>query len=217
VSLRSHLNGLGWLITASIAAACILTADAACAADYVKVGSDTITVTGEIQLGDEVKFRAAVSEIDRSDLKQGGVIMLLDTPGGNVFAAKQIAAGILSARSKGIPTTVVVPAGSVCASSCVVIFAAATHRTVEIGGTKDGVRVPSAALYVHTVSLNDHETTETMAASVDLARLMKEIGTPDSVLAKLVLTGSRDGARLDAKDLRDWKNTTIMPFEGFNR
>ena len=132
----------------------------------------------------------------------------------NGFAAEQIAAGMLVARSKGIPTTVMRAGRSVCASSCVIIFAAASHRIVEIGGTRDGVRVPSAALYVHAVAANGEETDGTMAASVELARIMKEIGTPASVLAKLLLTSSRDGTRLDAKDLSTWENTTIMPFKG---
>jgi hypothetical protein len=197
-----------------VAAASLLAGYPASAADYRKVGSDLIAVTGEIQFGDEAKFRMAVSQIDRADLKQAGVILLVDTPGGNVFAARQIAVGMLHARSKGISTTVMVQAGSVCASSCVIIFAAASSRIVEVGGTRDGQRIPSGALYVHTIAANGAETEWTMAASVELARVMKEMGTPASVLAKLLLTGSRDGTRLDAKDLGAWKRTTLIPFGG---
>jgi len=53
-----------------------------------------------------------------------------------------------------------------------------------------------------------------MAASVELARVMKEVGTPDPVLAKLLLTGTRDGKRLDARDLKGWDNTVLVPFHG---
>ncbi|MDL2407329.1 hypothetical protein PY650_16985 [Rhizobium calliandrae] len=140
--------------------------------------------------------------------------MFVDTPGGNVYAARQIAAGMFSAQAKGIPTTIVVRAGSVCASACVVMFAAATKRVVEVGGTRGGQHIPSGALYVHTLAIDGTETTATMAASVELARVMKEAGTPSAVLAKLLLTGSRDGARLDASDLRSWENTILVPFQG---
>jgi hypothetical protein len=43
---------------------------------------------------------------------------------------------------------------------------------------------------------------------------MKEVGTPDPVLAKLLLTGTRDGKRLDARDLKGWDNTVLVPFHG---
>jgi len=85
---------------------------------------------------------------------------------------------------------------------------------VEVGGTKDGKRIPSGALYVHTLAIDGNETEATMAASVELARVMKEVGTPDPVLAKLLLTGTRDGKRLDARDLKSWDNTVLVPFHG---
>jgi hypothetical protein len=202
------------LTAIAIAAASFLAAVPANSADYRKVDFDTVAISGPIEFGDETKFRTAVSKVTRTQLTDAGVILLVDTPGGNVYAARQIAAGILSARIKGIPTTLVVRAGSVCASSCVVMFAAATTRIVEVGGTKDGKRIPSGALYVHTLAIDGNETEATMAASVELARVMKEVGTPDPVLAKLLLTGTRDGKRLDARDLKSWDNTVLVPFHG---
>lgn len=183
-------------------------------ADYRKVDVDAISVTGPIEFGDETKFKVAVSEISKDKLTNAGVVLIVDTPGGNIYAARQIAAGMLSARIKGIPTTIVLRAGSICASSCVVMFAAATTRIVEVGGTTGGKRIPSGALYVHTLAIDGNETEATMAASVELARVMKEVGTPDPVLAKLLLTGTRDGRRLDASDLKSWDNTILVPFQG---
>ena len=185
----------------------------ASAADYTKVRPDAIAVVGSIAFGDEAKFKAAISQIDRTDLTEDGVTIFVNSPGGNVFAAWQMAGGMLHARDLDIQTTVIVPAGAICASACVVLFAAASHRVVGIGGMKNGQRIPSAGLYVHTNALNGQETRETLAQSVELARVMKEIGTPDTVLAKLLLTGSREGTRLDGKDLSVWANTTIAPFK----
>jgi hypothetical protein len=203
------------LVPVLIAAAFFVSAAPARSAEYRKVSQDTIAITGPIDAGDETKFREAVSQIKRADLKQAGVILLANTPGGNIYAARQIAIGIAAAQSKGFTSTMVVRAGSVCASACVLMFAAATNRIVEVGGTQGGQRIPSGALYVHRLVIDGgNETEATKVESVALAQIMKEIGTPDAVLAKLLVTGSRKGARLDASDLRAWKNTTLIPFQG---
>jgi hypothetical protein len=98
----------------------------------IKLGSGgALTVTGTIMPGSAVTFAAEVESFAEY-IKT----VALDSPGGSVVDALEIGRLI---RDKGFATSVA--AGSLCASSCPLVFAGGTER----------IAAPSAALAVHQI------------------------------------------------------------------
>jgi hypothetical protein len=98
----------------------------------VKLGSGgALTVTGTIMPGSAATFAAAVDSYGEY-IKT----VALDSPGGSVMDALEIGRLI---RAKGLTTSVA--AGSLCASSCPLVFAGGTQR----------LATPTSALAVHQI------------------------------------------------------------------
>jgi len=79
-------------------------------------GAKIITVTGELELGDERRFSNIA-------VQAKGAVVLFDSPGGSVPAAIQIGKAI---RLEGFAT--VVPEGSTCASACALAWLGGVAR-----------------------------------------------------------------------------------------
>lgn len=93
-------------------------------------GPPTIRMSGKIVAGDAARFRSLVDNI-------GGIVDIieLDSPGGLVNEAFQIAAVIDEVQKRTGQVTAVVRGGNTCASVCaMIIYIAANRHTVEVGG-----------------------------------------------------------------------------------
>ena len=87
-------------------------------------GRTFVDLVGEIQPNDEKAFQQTIDGVH--DIMQRNVIVTLSGPGGNAFAAMKIGEFI---HTRGWATYV--PSGTLCASSCGIIWLAGTPRYIE--------------------------------------------------------------------------------------
>ncbi|MEQ1956436.1 ATP-dependent Clp protease proteolytic subunit [Mesorhizobium yinganensis] len=121
--------------------------------------------------------------------------IFLNSPGGNFDAGIELAEFI---RRWGIHTVVGETDG--CASICVAIFAAGSNK----------VAFPTSRIGVHSASFVDAYTGqsgEALETTVLIARYMKQLGTPDTVITKMILTPGDDITWLTAND---WPGLEII-------
>ena len=174
---------------------CIGTAGIADAATFAQTGSG-IRMTGDIKQGDAEQLRSLLGRLD----KAGVVIaqVTLDSPGGDSRNAVEMADMI---REKGFRT--VVGAAGYCASACVTMFAGGLKRAVFSDSI---LGVHSARMVVKDANGNDVlvDNKDAVTATVELARKMKKLGAPASVVGKMLSTPGASIAWLDAADLAAW-------------
>jgi len=120
----------------------------------------------------------------------------LDSPGGNVLEADDIAVAV---RRMKLP--VIVTNGSECSSACFLIFAAASHRYVGV----------DALIGVHSAEENGKETAGSMALTTAMAREAAEFGVPAAIIGKLVQTPPERATWLTPSDLASMGATVIDP------
>lgn len=108
---------------AVVAAAALAAAPVSAAIEHSTLadGSEGIYVTGEIQLGDENRFRALADQ-------HPDAVVYLESPGGAVVAAVEIGKLI---REKDYATAVL--AEGTCTSSCALVWLAGTRRYLAPG------------------------------------------------------------------------------------
>ena len=116
------------------------------------------------------------------------VTIRLNSNGGNLLESAVIADIVRKAK---ISTSVL--SNATCASGCFVIFAAGqekfAHYTAQIG--------------VHGASdEKGQETIQSSAATVGMARIVKELGVPASIVGKMVVTPPDQMVWLTVDDLR---------------
>lgn len=164
------------------------------AAKFATPNDRSIVVTGRIDQGDEAYFLSSLSR-----LRRGGTIEVdLNSPGGSVLAAMKIADIVHRA---GLTTRV--PYRAICASACVLLFAAGASRMADAEST---IAVHSAGMRGQAdVEREMVENGDTLAVTTLMARLMSSYGAPPSVIGKMVVTPTNEAAVLTRADLDAWK------------
>jgi hypothetical protein len=162
-----------------------------------------VRMTGEIQPGDAKAFKQFMRELDNRGIKIR--TLSLNSPGGDLYTSLAIGEEV---RSRGLRT--VVGERAWCMSGCVTVFAFGVERVVY----------PDARLGVHSARgrKTDREDDGTMAATVHFARRMKELGTPYSVIGKILATPGENIAILDEKDIKAWNVKVVgeRPYQPLN-
>jgi len=157
----------------------------ATAATFVQIAEQNqmmIALTGEIMLGDDEKFRDLLEQ-------SGGVhAVKLDSPGGNLVASIALAKIL---RGYGLNT--IIGPNAVCASACVLIFAAGREKFAD----------RESFIGVHGVAdKGGEETADARAATLAFARYVQDLGAPPSVVYKLISTPPNEIVALSLADLR---------------
>ena len=129
-----------------------------------------ITATGPIVPGDFARLGAFIKTLSQSE---GTLSFFVDSPGGNIFEAVQIATFINKSAA-----VVAIPSGSQCSSACFLLFAAAAHRFMA----------PDALIGVHSTSLNGQENLASMGLTTAFARDAAAYGVPPAIIGKMVQT-----------------------------
>jgi len=145
-----------------------------------------VTLTGEIVEGDSDAFKNIV----RTANSAGHVVGLvrLNSPGGSILESVKIAEIIQFGK---IATSVI--GSSTCASACFIVFAAGNEKFVNY----------TASVGVHGASdASGQETTQSNAATVTMARVVKELGVPSNIIGKMVVTPPDQMVWLTPDDLR---------------
>ncbi len=93
-------------------------------------GYNTLLVRNEIQKGDT---SVLLKHIEMANpLSHDHIVLLLDSPGGNVAEAMSM---VNTIKKRGIKIHAVVPSGAICASACAsILFLGSNLKTVEYGG-----------------------------------------------------------------------------------
>ena len=127
-----------------------------------------ITMQGKIVRGDTVKLRQFLQTLPAT---AGIGAWAMNSPGGVVNEAVQMREVILKTGAMTL-----LPDDMTCASACLWLFAAGKSRMM----------VSTAQLGVH--GTQDEQGKEAPEGTVLSARLAKQIGIPDSVIAAMVTT-----------------------------
>lgn len=149
-------------------------------------GKIIIVLNGSIADGDVTKFKSIIQTANTGG--KAVYAIRLNSPGGSLVEGVQLAEIIKYAK---MATSV--PAGSSCASACFVAFAAGIEKFVSYSGS----------VGVHGASdSSGRETTQSSAATVSMARIVKELGVPAGIIGKMVVTPPHQVVWLSPDDLR---------------
>lgn len=146
-------------------------------------GRTTLVARGVIVPGDFIRLIGFVDTVAKA---QQMALLVVDSPGGVVHEAGKMAVTI---HNMGMP--VAVAKGGLCASACVMLFAASPRRLVG-----DGARVG-----VHRASFFGTENKESKYATDSMAVHFENYGVPGSIIAKVRATPPNGIAWLDEADL----------------
>lgn len=151
-----------------------------------KEGKVIVSIVGEITEGDADTLKLIIKSTNDSGRLVSGV--RLDSPGGSILEGSKLAEIIRYGKM-----ATVVANGATCASACFIVFAAGNPSYASY----------SASIGVHGASdENGHETVEAGAATVSMARIIKELGVPASIIGKMVVTPPDQIVWLTPEDLR---------------
>lgn len=142
-------------------------------------GRSAIVLTGDIERGDANRFFRYINE-NFVEKKRSLTALYLDSNGGIVQEGSRIAEIV-----HRLDVAVVVGDSAVCRSTCFLILAASNRRLI---GVKASLGVHSVAADPESMDGRTAEDTPAMAETVELARLYREYGVPDSVVAGMVTT-----------------------------
>ena len=162
----------------------------ASSAEFLAVNSKDaktrIDLSGQIEVGDSNNLRTIIQTAN--DTGRVVITIRLNSIGGNLLEGVSLAEIVRKGR---IQTSVL--SGSQCASACFIIFAAGSERFAHY----------TALIGVHGASdENGRETVQSGAATVSMARIVKELGVPPSVIGKMVVTPPDQVVWLSVDDLR---------------
>ncbi len=180
--MRSSLAaGLVGLLGAALAA------PQACALQF---DQETISPTevivggrGPIVKGDTDRLQQVLAAVPQTKQLLG---LALDSPGGNVVEAEQLAKLI---RGRALP--VVIPSNSKCISACFLLLAASPRR----------LAASDALVGVHSASEEGEETDTSLAVTTLMARVAAESGIPPAIIGKMVQTKAASVEWLTHADL----------------
>ncbi|MBN9561362.1 MAG: hypothetical protein J0H14_11630 [Alphaproteobacteria bacterium] len=170
---------------AGMALACCLIAVSVRAMTVQRIpvkGSDVpaLLLQGRIVKGDAARLTQALRGEKFS-------AVLLNSPGGSVLEARDMARAIRALR---VP--VVVPDRAVCASACFMLFAAGRDRVAE----------PGAMIGVHSASVaGGNETMDTLGVTTLMAREAAQYGVPPAITGRMVTTAPGQMAWLTRGEL----------------
>jgi hypothetical protein len=155
---------------------------------------DIITLSGSIARRDGNRFAAY---LERIGFRPGSRLRLsLNSPGGDAQEAYEIAGSL----KEGLVTTIVT-GRAVCYSACFLLFIAGHDRMTG----------PQAQIGIHSTSeTNGHESRDTYAATMIIARQAAEWGVPEKLIGKLVSTPPWGISILSQSELRS-RNVHILP------
>src|SRR5262249_15482426 len=111
-------------------------------------------------------------------------------PGGSLSEGVKLAEIIRYGR-----IATIVPNGSSCASACFVAFAAGAQKIVSYTGSPGGHGASEAS------------GRESGRATVSMARIVRDLGVPEAIIGKMVVTRPEDIVLLTADDLRSMGTT----------
>ena len=151
-----------------------------------KDGKVIAVLNGAIAEGDAERLKATI----RAANKGGRLVyaIRLNSPGGNLAEGVRLAAVIQQAK---MATSVA--AGGTCASACFIVFAAGSEKFVSHG----------SRLGVHGASdKSGRETPNSTAATVIMARVLKQLGVPPAIIGKMVTTPPSDMVWLSPDEMR---------------
>lgn len=151
-----------------------------------KDGKTRIDLVGDIVPGDANKLKAEIQKAN--DANRLVATIRLNSKGGNLIEGVEIANIVRKGR---IATSVL--SDAVCASACFIIYAAGSEKFASY----------QAQIGVHGASdENGQETTQSNSATIGMARLVKELGVPSSIVGKMVVTPPEKMVWLTVDDLR---------------
>ena len=155
-------------------------------------GKTLLTLSGEIIPGDADRLMAEVKAAMDDRRVIAGI--LLNSPGGNVAEGFRLARIVRDAKMAAI-----VADGAVCASACFIVFAAGAEK---FAGYAARVGVHGAAS-----DRSQHETDQSRAATIIMARAVKELGVPPGIIGQMVVTPPNEVVWLSPDDLRSMGTT----------
>lgn len=151
-----------------------------------KDGKTRLNLDGEILPGDATSIKTEIKKAN--DAGRLVVTIRLNSTGGNLVEAIEIAEIV---RQGKIATAVL--SGAKCASACFIIFAAGNEKYAHY----------SASIGVHGASdSSGRETVVSGAATVSMARVVRELGVPPGIIGKMVVTPPDQMVWLSPDDLR---------------
>jgi hypothetical protein len=156
-------------------------------------GRILIDFRGPIVAGDAQALKALIkSENERNRLVAS---VRFNSEGGALAEAAELVSVIQFGK-----LATVVGVGATCASACFLAFAAGYEKFANY----------SAFIGIHGASdQSGRETTEAGAATVAMARVMKELGVPAGIIGKMVVTPPSQMVWLSPNDLRSMGTTMV--------
>jgi hypothetical protein len=176
-----------FLLATALAASCATPPASAATFESVHGQSDPtiifIQMRGAIELGDDVRFRNLLRDLDAAGLKP--TYIDLASPGGNVRTALNIGDVVHSRRI----TAGILP-HETCASACALLFfAAPEHDRGETG-----------RLGVHRAAIDHRETADTIELDAYLAQRLRAWGAPETVVNAMLTTAPHNMAPVKELD-----------------
>jgi hypothetical protein len=151
-----------------------------------KENKTVIALTGEIVEGDSNTLASIIRASNEAGREVSG--LRLNSLGGNLGEGARLAQIVAYAK-----IAAVVANGSTCASACFIVFAAGTEKYASFG----------ASVGVHGASdKSGRETTSSNAATVLMARLVKDYGVPSAIIGRMVVTPPEEIVWLSPSELR---------------
>ncbi len=150
-----------------------------------KEGREVITLSGEIVAGDASQVTNVIKEANAAGRLVSG--LRLNSPGGSIDEGAKLADVIRFAK-----IATVVMNGTSCASACFIAFAAGSEKYASY----------SAGVGVHGASVNGQETEGSRAATIAMAKIVKELGVPPAIIGQMVVTPPNQIVWLQPTDLQ---------------
>lgn len=150
-----------------------------------KEGREVINLSGPIVSGDANQVANVIKEANVAGRLVSG--LRLNSPGGSLDEGAKLADVV---RYSKIAT--VVMNGTSCASACFIVFAAGNEKYASY----------SAGVGVHGASTNGQETEGSRAATIAMAKIVKELGVPPAIIGQMVVTPPDQIVWLQPADLQ---------------
>jgi hypothetical protein len=155
-------------------------------------GKTVFALSGEITPGDADRLLAEVKTATNDRRVIAGI--RLGSPGGDVGEGFKLARVVRDAK-----IATIVPDGAMCASACFIVFAAGSEK---FAGYAARVGVHGAAS-----DRSQHETEQSRAATIIMARVVNEMGVPPGIIGQMVVTPPNQMVWLSPDDLRSMGTT----------
>jgi hypothetical protein len=159
-------------------------------------GRSIITAKGEFALNEGDRFdawRKALPQDQQASMKIGAITMVLDSGGGVIGGAADMAVWI-----KNNKVDTVVPKDAVCASACVMVWGAGLRKAVSV----------KAHMGVHgsysTATDPAKKASEEATGTLYMARMLGDEKAPANIIAAVAMTDSKDMHWMVAADAVAW-------------